>query len=121
MRGRRVLLIDDDPNVLRLIAVLLERAGFQVTTANGGREGLALAQKSSFDAVVVDYEMPDMNGAEALEAIRKVQPGIGAFFSSGKSSPEFEREVRRHNATLLNKPYRVGVLVDALERLLSPR
>ena len=119
MPGRRVLLVDDDATVVRFVAFLLERAGFQVTTAGGGREGIALAQQSAFDAVVIDYEMPDLNGAEALLAIRKAQPGIGAFFSSGFVSSQLEEEARRQKAVLLNKPYRVVVLVEALERFLS--
>ena len=121
MPGRRVLLVDDDPTVVRFIALLLERAGFEVATAAGGREAVALAETATFDAVVIDYEMPEMNGAEALLAIRKAQPAIGAFFSSGMVSPALEDEARRQNAVVLRKPYRAGVLVDALERFLGSR
>ena len=121
MPGPRVLLVDDDATVVRFIGLLLEREGFQVTTAGGGLEGVALAEKAAFDAVVIDYEMPDLNGAEALKAIRKAQPGIGAFFSSGIVSPQLEEEAKRQQAVLLRKPYRVGVLVKALERFLSGR
>src|SRR5215468_10296156 len=121
MSGRRVLLVDDDATVVRFVTLLLERAGFEVSTAGSGREGIALAQKSTFDAVVIDYEMPDLNGAEALLAIRKAQPGIGAFFSSGIVSVELEEEARRQKAVLLRKPYRVVVLIEALERFLAAR
>jgi CheY-like chemotaxis protein len=119
MAGRRVLLIDDDAHVVRLLALLMEHAGFEVTTASGAHEGIELAQKSAFDAVVLDYEMPDLNGAEVLMAIRKAQPDIGAFFSSGKSPPELEEEAQRQKAVALKKPYRVVTLIAALERFLG--
>jgi CheY-like chemotaxis protein len=60
----RLLCVDDDPRFLALFAAVLEAAGYRVVAANDPRQALALAANTGFDHVILDYDMPHMNGAE---------------------------------------------------------
>ena len=68
--GGRVLYIDDDPGIRRLAARALERRGYQVTLAERGEEGVALATAEAFDVIAVDHYMPGLDGLETLQRLR---------------------------------------------------
>ena len=69
-RPPRILIVDDDAAALRLLAVGLDATGFDVLTATSGEEALALIANSPPDAVVLDFEMPGLNGAEVCAQLR---------------------------------------------------
>jgi CheY-like chemotaxis protein len=69
-----LLCIDDDRTVLECEKVFLETFGYTVVTASSGPEGLKLAGLHSFDVVIVDYCMPEMNGQEFAIAMRRLKP-----------------------------------------------
>jgi CheY-like chemotaxis protein len=71
-----ILCIDDDPKGLAVRKMLLESQGYQVLTAASGREGLALFASSRVPAVVLDYAMPDMTGAEVAAALKRLNPEV---------------------------------------------
>ena len=71
--GRRVLVIEDDPNVSRLLEIYLEEAGYQVAVAASGEEGLARAQADRFDAILLDVLLPGLDGWHVLTSL-KSQP-----------------------------------------------
>jgi len=81
--GPAVLYIDDDAGLRRLAARSLSRHGFVVTVAEGGAEGLALAQEHAFDLIAVDHYMPGMDGIETLEAIRKLPVSPPVVYVTG--------------------------------------
>lgn len=118
MKGARILIVDDEPSVVRFVGMALEQSGFVVAGARDAAEAIALASHSVFDAVVVDYRLPGLNGAHALAEIRKAQPGIAAIFSSGQLSPALVDEAARLGARTLEKPYRIAALVGALDDIL---
>ncbi|MDD4254702.1 MAG: response regulator [Methanofollis sp.] len=67
-----VLLVDDDPMILDITRLYLERWGeFSVTTCEGATEALDILDNRSFDAIISDYEMPDMDGIEFLKVVRE--------------------------------------------------
>lgn len=78
-----LLCIDDDQSVLQCEKVFLESFGYTVVTASSGREGLELAALHSFDVVIVDYCMPEMNGQEFATTIRGVWPRVPIIMLSG--------------------------------------
>ena len=67
----RILAVDDEPNIVRLIQVNLERMGYQVETANNGVQALEKIRASRPDLVVSDVMMPEMDGFELLSTIRR--------------------------------------------------
>jgi two-component sensor histidine kinase len=78
-----ILYIDDDPGIRRLAARALARRGYRVTGADGGAEGLALAQAEAFDLVAVDHYMPGMDGLATLEALRALPDAPPIVYVTG--------------------------------------
>ena len=78
-----LLCIDDDQTVLECEKDFLETFGYTVVTASSGREGLVLAGLRSFDVVIVDYCMPEMNGLEFAIAMRRLRPPAPIIMLSG--------------------------------------
>ena len=70
-KNQTVLVVDDDPNVVDLARLYLERDGYQVLTANDGASGLALARDEQPSLVVLDVMLPNLNGLEVCRALRQ--------------------------------------------------
>jgi CheY-like chemotaxis protein len=82
MPQREILCIDDDVQSLKVRKVLLETFDFHVTTASSPREGLKLFQKRNVDAVVLDYQMPEMDGGEVARRLKSLRPEIPVLMLS---------------------------------------
>ncbi len=72
--GQTVLVVDDDPNVVELVRLYLERDGFQVATANDGSRGLELARETSPQLIVLDLMLPYLDGIELCRTLRRESP-----------------------------------------------
>jgi len=83
-----VLCIDNDEAILQYERSLLERSGYAVLTAASGELALRLATTCPVDAVLLDYEMPAMNGFEIALEIRRVKPELVIILLSGSDVPE---------------------------------
>ena len=84
-----ILCIDDDPAILSYEKALLERSGYSVITAASAQEGLALVTTCNFDAVLLDYEMPGMNGCDVAFEIKRVRPDLAVILLSGSEVPKY--------------------------------
>lgn len=86
----RLLLVDDDSDLLDLTATYLEREDdrFAIETETNARDGLALLDEAQIDCIVSDYQMPDMNGLEFLDAVRTEYPDLPFLLFTGKGSEE---------------------------------
>ena len=82
-----VLYIDDDPGIGRLVQRHLSRAGFRVTLAADGAEGLALAATERYDAIGLDHYMPGQDGLEVLEALCRLDSRPPVIFVTGAEEP----------------------------------
>lgn len=85
---RTILCIDDDNSILRYERSLLERSGYNVLTTASAQQGLALAMKYQLDAVVLDYQMPEMSGHDVAAAIKRSRPEIRIVMFSASEIPE---------------------------------
>ena len=86
-----ILCIDDEPKGLSVRKVLLESQGYEVFTATSGREGLAIFARHRVPAVVLDYAMPEMNGAEVAAALKRLDPAVRILmFSAYMNLPKEE-------------------------------
>ncbi|HXT40411.1 MAG TPA: response regulator, partial [Candidatus Angelobacter sp.] len=65
------LVVDDEPQIRRLLAVSLEANGYRVTTANNGNEGMVLAAQHRPDVIILDLGLPDLSGLEVLKRLRE--------------------------------------------------
>ena len=83
----RVLYIDDDPGIARLVQRHLQRAGFTVTLADGGAAGVEMAGSLRFDAIGLDHYMPGQDGLEVLEQLRALPDPPPVIFVTGAEEP----------------------------------
>jgi CheY-like chemotaxis protein len=82
-----ILCIDDDEAILRYEKALLEKSGYAVLAAASSQQGLRLATMCKCDAVLLDYEMPGMNGHEVAVEIKRVRPELKVILLSGSEVP----------------------------------
>ena len=123
-RSARVLLIDEEPGVLEVGAELLERAGFEVTVAATGREGLARFHEApgTFAAAVVDLTMRDVSGEVVAAELRAVRPDLPVALASGLSAElAAYRTLELGAARFLRKPYAPDELAQAVAEMLAER
>jgi two-component system response regulator CpxR len=84
---RTVLCIDDDQAILRYEKMLLERSGYAVLAASSAQQALRLAAMCRCDAVLLDYEMPGINGHVVAAEIKRVRPDLSVILLSGSEVP----------------------------------
>lgn len=116
----RILVVDDEANLRRTVARVLQRAGFEVTTAGNGQEGLALLSENYFDLVYMDIRMPDMSGLEALKSIHEAYPQLPVILFTGQPDLNSAVSALRHGATdYLQKPLKPELLIERAKTALA--
>jgi len=117
-----ILVVDDSPAMLRYLRILLELESYQVETASDGAEALQrLRQGCSPAIVLLDVEMPGMDGLKTLRRLRKLQPDLKVIMCSGVDNPRKVRRAARLGArAYLCKPVKQLYLSAALEHCLDP-
>lgn len=114
-----ILCIDDEVVGLRVRKILLERAGYQVLTAEDGYSGIELFATQPVDAVVLDYAMPGMHGGEVALKMRQTKPEVPILLLSAYVGlPE---EVSGLVDIYMTKGEGAPALLDKLGNLLSPQ
>jgi len=113
--SKRVLVVDDDTAVRRLVRTVLAREGYQVDEAYGGREALEKIAWDGYDAIVLDLMMPEISGFDVLSAISQVRPysECGVVISAAASQRIGESESPLIRARL-RKPFEISDLVAAV-------
>lgn len=123
MGEKRILLIDDDPEVLKLFGGKLVEAGFFVSYAKDGDEGMVVARDVKPDLIVVDMVLPRINGLEFLEVLRadpELQKIPVVFLSSVQNHPEDVKAVQELGALgILHKTMNVTDFVAEIKKFLS--
>jgi CheY-like chemotaxis protein len=115
--GARVLCVDDEVLGLEIRRVVFERAGYTVLTASDGRAAIQLFRDNPVDAVVLDYAMPGMDGAQVARALRQIRPDVPILLLSAYLSlPE---EVNQWINLLVNKGDGAPTLLRKVEELLA--
>jgi two-component system chemotaxis response regulator CheY len=116
-----ILAVDDSPSMRDMVRIALMSAGFEVSQACDGVEALELARKQTFDLVLSDVNMPNMDGISLIRALRaesayKYTP---ILMLTTESSPERKREGKEAGATgWIVKPFDPAMLVATMQRVL---
>ncbi len=113
----RLLLVDDDPTVIRAFKAALTRHGLTVDTASNGREATVLVSKNSYDVILSDISMPEMTGVELLRTVRTIDLMVPVILMTGEPGVESAMAAIEYGAfRYLPKPVDLGVLKDTVLR-----
>jgi CheY-like chemotaxis protein len=116
-KSRAILVVEDDPDVRRVIVECLGLIGYNVAEAPNGTEGLLAIQRSKPDLLVVDYAMPDMTGAEVISKARELVGDLPAILATGYADmAAVERLAGK--PTVLRKPFDINSLGAAVATAL---
>ena len=123
IKGARILLVEDNAINQQVATELLEQAGFVVTVANNGREGVQKVKTSEFDLVLMDIQMPEMDGHEATRIIRK-DPGFDSLpivaLTAHAMAGEREKCLNTGMNDYLSKPIKTQELYAVLIKWIKP-
>jgi two-component system chemotaxis response regulator CheY len=118
---KQVLTVDDSASVRQMVSLTLRNAGYAVSEAADGRQGLAKAGGQKFDLVITDLNMPEMDGIEMIAGMRKL-PGYGftpILMLTTESQPEKKDAGRKAGATgWIVKPFQASQLIAVVQKLV---
>ncbi len=121
--GRRILCIEDEPEMIDLIRLILGRRGFEVSGASGGRAGLQAVRETSPDLILLDLMMPDMDGWEVYEQLKadEVTRGVPVIIVTARAQ-SIDKLLGLRVAKVddyVTKPFSPQELITSVERVLS--
>ena len=117
-----ILTVDDSASVRMTTRIALTSAGFSVTEAVDGVDGLTKAKAKRFDAIVTDLNMPNMDGLKMIEEMRRLpnQIGVPIVFLTTESDGELKNRAKAAGATAwLTKPFDSAQLVKLVSKVLA--
>jgi DNA-binding NtrC family response regulator len=118
----RLLLVDDEEDLVTFLAHRLRKRGIEVTLALGGEPALAAAAKQTFDVAVVDLKMPDLDGITVMERLKAAQPFTEVLMLTGHGSHDSAWEAGRlHAFRYLLKPYDFDELHELIVQAATQR
>lgn len=120
--NERVLLVDDEVEFLEIMSERMRNRGMDVVTATSAKEALELIEKEIFDAIILDFMMPEMNGIETIKAIKEKKPELQVILLSGQATLEKGIEAMKLGALdVVEKPADMETLVKKIKKAESKR
>ncbi len=117
-----ILVVDDEPNIIEVLEIVLQDEGMEVLKSDSGREALALLKEKNVDVVISDIRMPDFSGVELLREAKQLSPETIFIMITAFASTETAIEALQHGAyDYITKPFRMEELRDIVYRALEKR
>jgi len=114
--SEKVLLVDDEEDFLEAMAERMRARDMEVTTASSAREALKIMENETFDAIVLDFQMPEMDGMEALKSIKAKRPESQIILLTGFATVEKGVQAMKEGAAdFLEKPADLEVLSQKIK------
>jgi two-component system OmpR family response regulator len=115
-----ILVVDDEPDTLKLVTLILSRAGHEVLAVERGNDALQQVDNKRPDVILLDIMLPDIDGFSVAQKIRtKMQNSPPIIFFSAKSAPEDQVTGRTLGDMYLMKPVRLNTLLEAVRKVLD--
>jgi len=117
--ARRILVVEDEPDIRRSNAMVLHHAGYHVDTAEDGASGWSLLKASHYDVLITDNTMPRVTGLELIKKLRSEEMPLSVILASGTApTEELEQSPWMRLDAVLLKPYTVKDILTAIRRVL---
>jgi PAS domain S-box-containing protein len=123
-QGRTILLIDDEPAMQRALRRLLQRNGYDITTAANGLEGLAALKERSYEVILCDMRMPDLDGAGFYRELERCYPHLLShviFLTGDVLGPEAQAFFAQVDNPQLEKPFKAQDVRRVIQQVLEAR
>jgi len=116
----RILIVDDNPDVLQMVSKMTQYLGYQTTTAEDALMALYHLRKSHFDVVITDYDMPFINGYELADQIKETHFGTRVIIMTGHCKADVVDIIRSSGVVngLLFKPFNMQAIEEEIENAL---
>ena len=116
-----ILVVDDEFTIRSVVARALARQGYRVAMATNGREAVAMVEADQrYALVLLDVDMPEMTGLQALPLIRRAAPGVPVVYLSGHLNDDSAMGVLRSGAdAVIPKPFELNRMLEAVERIIE--
>lgn len=115
--AEKILLVDDEKEFLDAMTARLESRSISVTTASSAQEAIEWVRKDLFDAVIMDYQLPGMDGLNAIEQIKNADPDSRVILLTGFATVEKRSEaIKRGALDLLEKPVDLFILTQKIKQ-----
>lgn len=123
--AKKIIYIEDDPEMIDLVELILNRHGYNVKGANGGRQGLDIVRQDSPDLILLDLMMPDMDGWDVYQQIKadEATRKIPVIVITAKAQT-IDKVLGLHIAKVddyISKPFRPQELLDSIEKVLKSK
>lgn len=115
----RILVVDDEALVRSMLLDVLAALGYETDGAVSAPEALALFAHTDYDLAVIDFLMPEMNGAELADRLRLQTPGVKILMTTGLEDDPALARAQAQGALVLQKPMSIDRLRTAIDHLLS--
>lgn len=120
--AEKVLIVDDEKDFLEIIAERISARGMDVSTATSAEDALNLIEEESYDAVIMDYMMPALDGFSALKLMKAKQPEVQIILLTGNVPDEKHMEARALGALdVIEKPPDLNDLIQKIKKAKKAR
>ena len=118
----RVLIVDDEPDIVDLLSEILTSSGFEVARALDAKSALEQVKAQIFDAAIVDFNLPDMNGVMLHRQFRQMDEELASrtLFTSGQMQTDQDLDYYMvYGGGFLSKPFEVEQVLSALDKAIN--
>ena len=119
--GGRILVVDDEPTILAFLKKVLGGEGYDVETADSGKEALGMIKNQRYSLILCDIKLPGLSGVELYEQIGKVAPSLQKrvmFITGDVTSADTEAFLKRTKAPYVTKPFDIAGLKEEVKRVI---
>ena len=123
MERQRILVVDDERDIVEMLAEILSTYGFEVDSASSAQEALQCIRDTIYDAAILDFNLPDMDGVMLHRQIRQMDMELAAktLFMSGMVQTDLNLGYyAAQSAGFVSKPFQVNQVLEALATVLKP-
>lgn len=117
MKGKRVLIVDDEGGIRYLLEELLVSAGYETISADTGLKAVQIVEAEELDLILLDFQLPILNGLEVIQKLRQLNKGIPIIMMTGMSE-KMEMEIGKFAEVkaLLRKPFDISQVLALVEK-----
>ncbi|MFQ5900733.1 MAG: response regulator [Thermodesulfobacteriota bacterium] len=122
MAKKKILIVEDEPEIVKVVTIRLEYQGYEVINARDATQGLTFAQWKKPDLIILDVSMPVADGFSVCESLKssELTASIPVIFLTAKDRPEDEKRAYELGAkAYIKKPYEASVLLDEIKKALE--